>query len=187
MGVHRGDVEVASLAGRRVSRRLKLDLLQQVGFAPEPKIGVGVPQRASSEGHRPRDATNVEDTASHRVVSTRPANSLLSPPGGRALPPKRKSACQPALRRRPTSAPRGPRAVGDATCDCYRQVRSNRIVDRGHQHHRPARDAVPAGFNTLNDKYIRLLVPVCRSPLADTVLDTSFASGCSIRFHLLKA
>jgi hypothetical protein len=81
----------------------------------------------------------------------------------------------------------GPRAVGDATCDCYRQVRSNRIVDRGHQHHPPARDAVPAGFNTLNDKYIRLLVPVCRSPLADTVLDTSFASGCSIRFHLLKA
>jgi hypothetical protein len=54
-------------------------------------------------------------------------------------------------------------AVGDATCDCYRQVRSNRIVDRRHQHHRPARDAVPAGFSTLNDKYVRLLVPVCRS------------------------
>ncbi len=77
-GVHHGDVEVASLAGCRVSRRLYLDLSQQVDLAPEPVIGVGVPQRTSGERRWPRQATrDVEDAAPYCVVSTRPENPFL--------------------------------------------------------------------------------------------------------------
>ena len=56
-GDYRGDVEVAGLGGCRVSRRLRLDLLQQVDLAPEPVIGMGVPRHSSGERRRPPDAT----------------------------------------------------------------------------------------------------------------------------------
>ena len=47
--VHHGYIEVTNLGRRSVSRRLYIDLPQQVRLAPEPVIDVGVPQRAAGE------------------------------------------------------------------------------------------------------------------------------------------
>lgn len=49
-GDHRGNVEVAGLAGRGVPRCLLLDVLQQADLAPEPAFSVGVRKTRPDNG-----------------------------------------------------------------------------------------------------------------------------------------